>query len=311
MPGILDLSDIQIPPEDANKPAEIDITSPEGDDKPQDPPAAPAAPPVEDKPADPPEPSNTPVEENKPDEESNTDTPAAPSDPPADTGWKAEDGFHNHPDWKKREQQLKELQDEVERLKTAKPAPVPSPDDNLSPEALAEKRVREAAAENPPKDQLELNRRYTEELSKINSERAEQLQTRQAEAMKQGQKMIDDKLDQLSITDEADRKKVREKVQAWYKQGIEVNVNSFDIAAENLRLKGEIKDPSKPAAPPQTEASKLQEKADQEARDKANKRISRPKSDGKGGDKKSPISYKKLHTMNLDEIVAEQAKAMG
>lgn len=320
------LEDIQLPEEDKQKPVEIkaDLT----------PPADPPEPPAQDPPTPPAEPEKTPVEGEQPepppteDKPTEGDPPAptpevppatdpkAPPEPPAQLT-----PFHEHPDWKKMQLKVEEAQRQAQeaqkQLEESKRAA--DPYTGMTAEQVAEAKVREEAQKTPFKDELAVSRRYseilTEEKTKRQMEADQQLSAQQTEIRVK----VAEKFTELGITDTAEQEKVRNLVIEWGKKS-PVDYGTFDIAAENLRLRGEIKpkaehqsstppEPPAPTGPSQSAESKEKERLALEAKKKANSQISQGKSSGEEPTGKKP-SLEYLRSRSLDEITNDLAKQL-
>ncbi len=126
---------------------------------------------------------------------------------------------------------------------------------------------------------------------------------------KEIQKQVDDTYAELGITDQKEQDKVAEQAMKWAKEGTaNWSLNTLKLAAEHLKLKGEI---LKPAAAPQPkpvvedkgDPAKVEEKKADPKVD-VNKKISRPTSEGGTGATPPKRSISELRRNSLDDIVA-------
>lgn len=322
MPALdLSFDDIKLPEEDANKKADIkpdadDVAVPDNAAKPAESnDAQPATPAAADNAAQPDNTANSdaPPAENKGDEKVPPATDGGEPDKKADPVLTP---FHEHPDWKKMQERVRAAEEEVQRVKQANAQPDPYA--GLSVTEITKKLIAQKIEKEKwePKDQLELAEAWDAkkaEAQKIVDERNERTQS---ESTAKAKEQIEDKLTQLNITDQAEKDKVIGLVRTWASQGLNVSIQAFDIAAENLRLKGEIGRPgqAQPVSTPQPAAVNDEENKKQEATKQAqadaNRKIARSKPAGEQSPK-SKISYKELHGKDLDTIVLEQAQRLG
>lgn len=221
--------------------------------------------------------------------------------------------FHQHPDWKKMQDRLEAAEkraEEAERAASeAKTAATANPEyEGLSPAQIATKEVeKKAAAGWKPKDQLEVNQVYAEELEKAKEIKARQDQQKQEDTTRAAERAVSGKFLELGISDATEQQKVKDLVLNWSKNGVNISLATFDIAAEQLKLKGEI---GRPKVPTQTEESKQKEAAAKKARDDANRKVSKNKPDGEGAKNTKP-NYDFLHKNDLDTIVQDLGKSLG
>lgn len=269
--------------------------------------------------------SDVPSDDTKPDaEDASKDTEKAEDTSTEDT--KGDDKksepsltpFHEHPDWKKMQDRLKlaeERAEQAERKATeAQAATRANPEyQGLSAAQIATKEVEKKAAGGwKPKDQLEVSEAYATALEKAQEYVASQKKSQEdvaAQSTTAVQKQVDAKFEELGIADEADRKKVQNLVIGWGNSGAHITLDTFDVAAQQLRIKGEIgqKLPDKPT---QTDTSKQTEKKTQEEKADANRKLSKKKPDGDGASK-SKVNYGYLHSNDLTGIVQDLAEKMG
>ena len=295
MPQPFNLDDVKLLAEDENKPADLKTDPEPVVDPPADPvadPAAPVVPPVESpapevKPAD--EEIKPPAEEPKPEAPPVVPAPAADLTP-----------FHEHPDWKKMQEQVRLAEERATRAEQQSRAKA-APDEfaNMTKAQIIEKIVTDKTATGwKPKDQLDYDitmqdaRDRADEAIKAQSEKTANLAR--------------DTFVQIGITDPADQRKVADLLTSWASAGMNVTLATFGIAAEHLKLKGELGIKpvvaSAPVAPVVTPAAP----APTAQRDKTNSRISRSKSSG-GDPKSAGPSFEYLRNNSLDTIILDQA----
>ncbi len=304
---------IDLPAESKDLPAEI---TPDEEDK-----ETPETP-ENREPETPETPSNPPANTDPPADTS--ETPEKEDEPPTDSDKKDDDQeqkppekdltpFHEHPDWQKMQDRLKAAEERAtaaeEKANKASEATRANKEfDGLSAAKIATKLVEKKVAEGwKPKDQLEVNEAYAEELVKAQAIVKEREESEQSKTTAEVQRKLDAKFEQLNITDPEERKKVENQVSGWAKAGMNVSFETFDVAAENLRLKGEI---GKPKEPTQTEESKEKEAEIKKQKADANRKLGKTKSTGDNGTAKKP-NYDYLHKNDLDTIVMEQSERLG
>ncbi len=327
MPKPLNLDDIEIPKEDADKPADID-TSPGGAD-----------PGVADDPKDAPKEGD---EDNVEEEETEDDKDKEEEKDSPDEKDQTKEGdeeeeedeedpddkeltpFHEHPDWKKmvksREEDktlITKLEGQVELLTQqkgltaeGKEAAVKSADD----------RIQEDIDNGwEPKDHLELTKRYGQYLrDDIDRQRKEE-EKKQAEEnnqleenKKKAGEQINEFFEENKVVSQEDKDLVLEQVIKWRDEGYVPNptVGTLKLAFQHLKEAGKLG-----GSQPKPKKKEGEEKKEKEAADKKKKTLkktSRPKGgDGGGerGDGKKP--YSKLAQSSIDDIVTEAAKTLG
>lgn len=349
----IDLSSVQLPPEDANKPAELDF-NPAGDEGVVNNDAADKNTPLlpEDReglttklgPAEG-ESQETPGEV-KP-EEKTTKQPAVDPDKKeedkktapesAETGEKKDDlpkdgekteekpaPFHEHPDWKKTQEEKHQLELDKARLEGRIEAMEKrgqiTEDQKIEIKSAA--KIAEEAVEKKlgdgwkPRDQLELNRVYGEELEKaLDAKQAEKTaqeakqQEQFEERRKEIQKQVENVYTEFGIVDENEQNKVANLAMQWAKDGTaNWSINTLKLAADHLKAKGEILKPKAPepkAVTPPDGETKTQNKND------VNKRISRPTSEGGATTTPAKKSIGEMRRQTLDDIVLKSVGALG
>lgn len=323
------LDDINLPVEDANKPTDslaLNDEQPPADTKPDSEPPKP-----EEDPNNPPadDSQTKPVQEDNPEDKKgdeqekplknsdNKEKETKPEDnqPPADT--KPDDEkpapFHEHPDWKKMQDRLKAAEEQArianEELKKTKEAA--DPFTGMTPEQVAEAKVRQEIKDGKleAKDELVINRRYSELLRQETETRTAEAERQNTEGRKEAERQIQEKYNELGITDANEQKLINDQVLQWAEKGISVNLSTFEIAAENLKLQGKIKGstgeqkPNESPKPAPSAESLAKEKQQADQRKKANDKISQGKSSGDtSGAKKPTAEYLRGNT--LDDIVS-------
>lgn len=334
----IDLSDINLPTSDAEKPAEIDNLNSAGDDSAehQDENAGEA-------------PTNTPddqsgrtislgenegesrdliTEDQKPQEdkpgETGTDgTPTVESKPEEKPEDKKEEplDFHKHPDWIKREEEKKKLENDLafERGKNEalsnKDTSTPEKKEEIKSAArIAEERIRKQVADGliDPKDELELNRIYGEELEK----ELEVKEQAKIEAQKEQDRILEEKRQEFTtqvndvykefeITDKKEKNKVADLAMSWVNDGTaNLSINTLRLAADHLKAKGEIGKKVEVSPLPVTPVTSDPTK-------NANNRITQPSNEGGSGNQPVKKSVNDLRRRNLDDIVADFQKSVG
>lgn len=327
---ILDLSDIVINEEDADKLADLPQDKPpvdakaaeDGEDKAQDKNAGDdgkkeAA--SDDKGEDKPEDADKNDGEDK-GEDKEEKKEGDPEDKPQD---KPEEltPFHKHPDWIKMQEENKRLAQRVDELSKKPPEDKPQlpPEDpqlaHLSPQERAAARVRKEVADKTfePADTIDATQRYNNYLE-------EELKRESTKI----NRTIDDTFTSLGLTDRAQQDKVIAQVAEWKKQGFEVTpknvAHTLRIAHDTLKKTGAFNAPSdtnpqpdtkvdtdnptdKPGDTPQddkpTEDKTQQKKS-------ALSKIHRPKGGSEGGAKKeTSVKITNARNKSIDEIVLE------
>lgn len=227
--------------------------------------------------------------------------------------------FHEHPDWKKMQSRLEDAERRAEQAERdakraaeiREPKVEKDPDDALTPAQLAVKRVRDRVAKKEinPQDQAEVTALVSEEIDKIKADRETKARASLAERQQEAQKQIDDTFSELGITDAKDQEKITQQVLAWQKAGMNISVETLKVAAENLKLRGELgqKPNTKPTQTEESKAKEAQAKAD---RDKANRQAKKPSSGGGKPQKKNKTSYDSLAKRSLEDIILEQAELL-
>ena len=318
---MLNLDDIRIPDEDADKPADINLDPNVGDDgigggEDIDPNKK-----VETKSEDNKE---TPPDPAKPADDPNK--PADPSkDPVTDPDKKPEDDkkdtlppFHEHPDWIKSQEEKKQLETKLANLEgkieilTQGNKGIDNVKENA--QVTAKAKIQEKLdAGWKPETQLEVVETYgdflLEEIEsklKAKDEAENKAKQEMASREKEISKQVDDTLDKLEIKDDKDRDAVINQVLAWKNEGMGISIKTLEVAADLIKSKGIIGKPPVTEPTPEDKDKADKEAADKKAREDANKLINRPKSDG---DKTTPQkgNYKDIHTKDLDTIIAEQS----
>lgn len=325
MPGLFD--NIQLPEEDKDKTAEIpnEDEDPSKVDAPDSTKQA-----ADDKNADNPNTDKDKPDPTKADDKDNqsSDQPvvAADADKDKDKAPGKDTPFHEHPDWIKREQALKEKELEVAKLQ----GQIEVLEKKATPEAeretkkverqraavVAEQKVVEKInAGWKPKDVLEQQRVYSEFFEEELDARS---QAKLEEQEKQ-QKEFNDTRDRIAaevatiykdsgVSSDADKKQAEELALKWAKDGTaNWSTKTLQLAIEHLKLEGKIGKPATPAPVP----VKDDKDKDKDNKDDVNKKLARNKNkenDPTNGAKKS---YKNLVKKSLDDIVSEQQEALG
>lgn len=303
MPGPFSLDDIQLPDEDKSKLADLD------NEEEKDPPEQPT-PDSEDKPED--------TQDDKPTDDDSSDEPVSPNED--EGGETPEDKpeeepekptpFHEHPDWKKMQEQVKAAEERAaaaeRRAQQVQEPPKPDEYAGLTRGQIVEKIIVDKQKSGwKPKDQLEYDAAIEDA-----KERADKIQTQQQTTQQQRyESQVNEKFNSLGISDKAEQKKITEQVLAWANQGHLVSLNTFDIAAEQLKLKGEIGKQPEPTPTPEPEkpAKQAQQRQSQNS---ANKKISKSKSGG-GDNKTDRPSFNYIRDNDLDSIILDQADKLG
>jgi hypothetical protein len=167
-----------------------------------------------------------------------------------------------------------------------------------------------------PKDALELNRVYGEELEKALGEKREEEKKELSEREKlfnerkiEIQKQVDDTYTEIGITDQKEKDKVAELASKWASEGTaNWSLGTLKLAAEHLKLKGDIGKPKTPEPKPKadpTPENKTQTKID------VNKKISRPTNEGGSASATVKKSISDLRRKSLDDIVLGAADVLG
>lgn len=350
----LDLSNINIPADDANKLAEIDNTSPAGDEVEKE---HEDTQPVENQPTETKEnqpPSLGPSEgesqesfDQKPPElepekkeanpeEKKDDQPTPPEtkeDKPEEKEALQKDAkpeekvdFHKHPDWMKNEAEKHELEKQLafekgknEALANRDTSTPEKKEEIKSAAQIAEEKVEQKYKDGwEPKDQLELNRVYSEEFEKALEEKDAQKKKEQSEqeaafreTKAQIEKQMEDIYSEMGVTSEEDKNAVADLANKWIQDGTTtLNINSLRLAAEHLKVQGkigqksqeEIKEP-KPVVKSETPTPPDQKKD-------TNSKINRPSNEG-GQNTPQKRNISELRRGSMDDIVARNAEALG
>lgn len=364
----LDLSNVTLPPEDANKPAELDNINPAGDgdalsnvngqQNNQLPPddteglttklgpsegesrdllpenqgedETPATPPVET-----PEKKEAAPEGDKPeDKKEDPENPEKKEEAPAADPEKKEEAatpdadvpFHKHPDWIKMQEEKKELElktanleGQLEVLKKDGKITEEKAEEVKSAAQVAEEKVLEKRKGGwEPRDALELNRVYGEELEKELGNRAQAAERKKidddaayAKQREEIQKKVDDTYAEAGITDEAEKDKAANLVQQWSKDGVaSFSLPTLKVAIDHLKAKGEIgKAPAAPTNDPKPVTAEPEKKT--QDKDAINKKISKPTNEG--GATNTPVkrSIGELRKESLEDIVLRNVGALG
>lgn len=318
---IRSFDDIQLPEEDKNKPAEIDLNSPDGDEGTtgevkEGAQKVETTKTGEQKPAEPaPEkPAEVKPEDKKPDEKL----------PP----------FHEHPDWKKMQEEKQQLEKEVAEMrgkidvltKTVTPA---QQQQSLK---TAEERLAEDIKNGwQPASQAEMLQRgmkymreEMEQRQTLQKEKEQEQQDEQQKRQAETVKKMESTLAEVGVINPEEQKKVYDLVETWRKNGTSISFDTLKVAAENLKLKGEIgkapaptttepeTDPAPTDGKPQKAEQTAEQKAAEEARIAANKHVNKPQGGSKpeGEETKMP-AIKNGHKKDLDSIVLEIGKMLN
>ncbi len=341
----VDLSKIQLPAEDANKPAELDNTSIDGDGEnfsnvnenknielpPDDREGLTTklgATEGEDRdliepitPEEKPTPDTTVDPEKK--EEEKTAKPTDTTDTlPTEEKVEESTDFHKHPDWIKNQEKTREL--ELEKAKLEGKLEVMEKKGLITEEKKEEAKSAAQVAEDAvearykegwkPKDALELNKVYSEEFEKAldakadaKAQAAEEQKGVVEERRKEIQKEVDGVYTEFGITQEVEQNKVADLAMKWANDGTaNWSINTLKLAADHLKAKGEI---GKTVTPEPKMITK--EDPAKQTKDDINKKISRPTSEG--GATNTPVkkSIGEMRRKSLDDIVLESAGALG
>lgn len=341
MPGLLD--NINLPPEDADKPAELDWKV-GGDDtnKPQD------------------TTENAKPEDNKPTKESLGDYEGSDRDKPEDKKDEIVDGkkdsadtstetpenkdkkkdvhpnedkdkdeetkpapFHEHPDWKKSQEEKRQLEIEKAKLEGKLEAMEKRGDisedkkeEIKSAAQIAEEAINKKLEEGwKPKDAIEVNRAYGEALERaLDAKQAakEKAANEEQSRLKDEQQKIYDQMDgiykELGVETQADQDKIAALANKWIQEGkVNRNIGALQLAGDYLKAKGEIGKATEVKVNPKPIVDNNEEN---KKREETNRRISRPTGEG-GSGKPQTRSIKELRSKDLDQIVLEQAEALG
>lgn len=324
----VDLSKVQIPPEDADKPADIDNVSPGGDGEVS---------------------SNTDAgkkETKQPAADDAAGAPAGDGVPPASAEGKKED-----------KKEADAAGDKVEKPVEEQPAEVPPEQTALqkveeekhqleldkatlegkleamekrgqiTPETKKEIKSAAQIAEEAvvaryeggwkPKDGLELNRIYAEELEKAMDAKAAAKEAQQ----KENNDKLDEKRDEIvkqvdaiytefKITDPKEQDKVANLASKWAKEGTaNWSLNTLKLAAEHLQAKGEILKPATVDTNPKPTPTPAGNKADD--KQDVNRKISRPTNEGGTTTTPPKKSISEMRRKTLDDIVFDNMGALG
>lgn len=301
---------IQLPPEDGEKPADINLDVSEGDDgigKPT---------------------KKIDGDEDKPEEkEENLEEEKKPEVAEEDEDKKLPP-FHEHPDWKKMKQENDSLKEQYEalnkELSEIKKNTATTPEEKKEIKT-AEERIQEDIDNGwTPKSQLELLQRNNEYSRQERAEReqAEKAEREQKEIQnkekieeqkKAMQKAVDTAVTELQLAAD-EEEKVYSLVQEWAKQGtIQVSPKTIgkqlELARDVIRNQAQKPSDENPNQDPEPEDQEHKKEQKIEARKKANSRISRSSGSGKNTQpEKKPLS--KLRR-SLDDIVLESSEALG
>lgn len=326
MPGLFD--NIQLPEEDKDKTAEIpkdeeDTTTVAADTSKQD---------AKDKNAD-----DSNADKDKPDPTKADDKNSDGSDKSVETAPdpnkdKEEDKdkdkappFHEHPDWIKREQQLKEKELEVAKLQ----GQIEVLEKKSTPEAeretkkverqraavVAEQKVIEKINSGwKPKDVLEQQRVYSEFFEEELDARAKEKDEEKQKQTKEFNETRDRIAAEVAtiykdsgVATDAEKKLAEDLALKWANEGTaNWSTKTLQLAIEHLKLEGKIGKVSPPTPVPVKDDNK-----DKDNKDDVNRKIA--KSNSKQGDPANGAkkSYKNLVKKSLDDIVLEQSEALG
>lgn len=218
--------------------------------------------------------------------------------------------FHEHPDWKKMQERVEAAErkaEEAERnARKASDGPDPYPE-LKTPQEIAEKILREKQASGwQPKDALEL----TSEFDKAKEVATTIVKKREDEQLAETTRLLNQEYVKAGVTTPEDQKKVETLLQTWLNEGVKIDFKSVSIAAEQLKLKGEIGQPITPTTPDLPIQNTETERDKQtKAQTEVNKKITRKKSAG-GESGGSKPSYKYLANTDLDSIIMDQAEKL-
>lgn len=342
----INLADIQLPAEDANKPVDIDpneidegYTLKEGGQLTDQELLATLN---DDNYTAPKE------EEKKVDEKTVETTPPAKEEPPtvdapavADQAAVSADGsavdptkepdaavddkltpFHQHPDWIKSQDEINKLKERNAYLEGFKEAKTPEEkqEERKSAAQLAEQKLREKVQSGwQPTDRAEeirvYNEFFEEELTKKNAaeqklaaENQTKLEEKRNEVSTQISTIIADTYKETNVITDTDKETVAALAQEWRNKGLytitPTNVGEvLKIAATQLRAEGKIgKVDVKPTIAPKTDEELAAEKVAKEEKDRANRLIGNPSSQG-ANPGASRIPIKNERRMDLDTLV--------
>lgn len=266
------------------------------------------------------------VEEEKKDEEKTDDK--ASSDKNDDKSIP----FHEHPDWIKQQDKLREKELELARaqgqLEVYEKKGIQADDSEKKEDAktaseVAKQKIKEKVKNGwKPSDQLELNAEFAKEfeaeLDRRDAEKAKK-QTEENSKLEEKRKEIQKEVDSIyadsGIISDSDKKKAEDLCFEWSKKGIPISTQSLRIAVDNLKASGQIGKKQEEKKDGETNTDVNEEKND--AADEKSKKLSanaKIKRAGQGGTERegeNKKSYKSMHNRTLDDIVQSHSDALG
>lgn len=310
----LDLSDITLPEDDKNKPAELPLAPDDQkteleekngsqpvekkEDVIEDKKETTEAPgkPEEAKPGEPEKKEEVKVEDKKPDQKPPEEKELTP--------------FHEHPDWKKMQKENQELRDQLNQLKgKVEVTTAEKTDDDpyaaLPPRKAAIARVRQEILDKKfnPKDQLELEERVLDLQDEYTEKQKTQEKKKLEEVKTKIEKQIDDTMVEMGVTDPGQQEKIIGLVNKWRSEGMAgISVQTLKVAKLYLEKTGELNAPITPSE--KKEDLKPEEKKEEAKKPDANSKIVR-KSGGGTPPTKSQFTLKNGVNKSLDQLTTE------
>lgn len=345
----LDLSNINLPAEDANKPADLNwtpagdegadneevITTDPGESKELIPPLGgdedetrePIVPPTDKATSETPDSKVEPEKKETTPEEKKEETPEVKTETTPDPEKKEDPekvDFHNHPDWKKREKELEEtklekakLEGKLEVMEKKGIITEEKKEEAKSAAQIAEDAVlkkREGGWE--PKDALELNKVFSEEFEKaLDAKEAAKVEATQKEQdaveerRKEIQKEVESVYTEFGITDRKDQDKVADLAMKWANEGT-ANWSIGTLKLAADHLQAKGQIGKVSTPTPEPKPIETPEvKTDKKA--DVNRKIQQPTNAGGGGGAPEKKSIGELRRKSLDQIVFDSQEALG